>query len=350
MSGPMPDSESSFEKSSRQAMSRRIPSASWLVQFQPTAPGQVALLVGGRVDVDLDEADGRVVEVGLGPVGVDEDLGGVAGDGHGDGLLRAPAGWLDVGSGPPISGIGPAGDRGSDTRGSGRPHGAHAGQPSPPARSSRLKASSALAAGGQLALGLADDPRVDAAASPRSRSSAPYGAVVERRSPSVAVVGHPVRLELEDRVGDDAVGEEPVEVGRVQPIDDVGDPDRPAALESGEQADDPGGRERVAGFGDRRRAEVRLGQARRGVAERALAGRGSRGCHVDSPSFDGISDWASRDCGAYHGLCEMGCRIGSGSTMPVCRTTRPPERRPLARFARHRRAARGRSSTSRSAR
>jgi hypothetical protein len=42
----------------------------------------VALLVGGRVDVDLDEADVRVVEMGASPVGGDEDVGGVAGDGH----------------------------------------------------------------------------------------------------------------------------------------------------------------------------------------------------------------------------------------------------------------------------
>ena len=33
---------------------------------------EVALLVGGRVDVDLDEADVRIAEVLLGPVGVDE--------------------------------------------------------------------------------------------------------------------------------------------------------------------------------------------------------------------------------------------------------------------------------------
>jgi hypothetical protein len=32
----------------------------------------VALLVGGGVDVDLDEADARVAEVLLGPIGVDE--------------------------------------------------------------------------------------------------------------------------------------------------------------------------------------------------------------------------------------------------------------------------------------
>jgi hypothetical protein len=32
----------------------------------------MALLVGGGVDVDLDEADRRVVEMGLRPVGVDQ--------------------------------------------------------------------------------------------------------------------------------------------------------------------------------------------------------------------------------------------------------------------------------------
>ncbi len=40
VSGPMPDSDSSLLKSSRLAMSRRMPSDSWLVQFQPTAPGR----------------------------------------------------------------------------------------------------------------------------------------------------------------------------------------------------------------------------------------------------------------------------------------------------------------------
>ena len=40
---------------------------------------QVALLVGRRVDVDLDEADVRVVEVGERPIAVDEGvLGGVS--------------------------------------------------------------------------------------------------------------------------------------------------------------------------------------------------------------------------------------------------------------------------------
>ncbi len=48
--------------------------------------GDVALVVGGRVDVDLDEADIGVVDVVGGPVGVDEDV--FRGVGHGDGLLR----------------------------------------------------------------------------------------------------------------------------------------------------------------------------------------------------------------------------------------------------------------------
>ncbi len=39
VSGPIPDSDSSLLKSSRDAMSRRMPSASWLVQFQAMAPG-----------------------------------------------------------------------------------------------------------------------------------------------------------------------------------------------------------------------------------------------------------------------------------------------------------------------
>src|SRR5207237_480274 len=49
----------------------------------PDGARDVALLVGGRVDVDLDEAHARIVEVSLGPVGVDEDVIGVSGNGHG---------------------------------------------------------------------------------------------------------------------------------------------------------------------------------------------------------------------------------------------------------------------------
>ena len=39
VSGPMPEADSSALNSSRPAMSRRMPSDSWLVQFQATAPG-----------------------------------------------------------------------------------------------------------------------------------------------------------------------------------------------------------------------------------------------------------------------------------------------------------------------
>ena len=56
---------------------------------------------------------------------------------------------------------------------------------------------------------------------------------------AVPVVGHPVRLERQRDVGDDGRAEPPIEVGRVQPVDDVGDADRPAALETSEQIDDP---------------------------------------------------------------------------------------------------------------
>ncbi len=49
---------------------------------------QVALLVGGRVDIDLDEANARVVEVGLRPGRIDEDVGGGVGGGHRESFLE----------------------------------------------------------------------------------------------------------------------------------------------------------------------------------------------------------------------------------------------------------------------
>ena len=89
----MPDCWSSSQNSSRLAMSRRMPSAQLAGPVPADGARDVALLVGGGVDVDLDESHVRVVEVLLGPVGVDEDVVGVAGDGH-DGavLLVATAG------------------------------------------------------------------------------------------------------------------------------------------------------------------------------------------------------------------------------------------------------------------
>src|SRR5439155_6772607 len=48
----------------------------------------MALFEGGRVDVDLHETDRRIVEVSLRPVGIDEDVIGIAGNGHGTSPLQ----------------------------------------------------------------------------------------------------------------------------------------------------------------------------------------------------------------------------------------------------------------------
>ena len=54
---------------------------------------QVALVVGGRVDIDLDEADRRVVETGLRPGGVDEGVAGGVSGAHGiPSCVRRPRG------------------------------------------------------------------------------------------------------------------------------------------------------------------------------------------------------------------------------------------------------------------
>ena len=83
--------------------------------------------------------------------------------------------------------------------------------------------------------------------------------VLEDDPRAVAVVGHPVGLQLEGDGGHDRDGEQPVEVGRIQAIDDVGEPDRRAALEPSQQVDDPHGRERIARFGDGRRHDAGSG-------------------------------------------------------------------------------------------
>ena len=117
-------------------------------------------------------------------------------------------------------------------------------------------------------------------------------AVLDHDPRAVAVVGHPVRLELERDVGDDRDREQPVEVGRVEPVDDVGQTDRRPALEAGEQVDDPDRGERVAGLGDGRRRDGRVGQAVGRRAQRAQADRRA-GCRH---SRGRISDWFTRDC------------------------------------------------------
>ena len=122
---------------------------------------------------------------------------------------------------------------------------------------------------GRGALGLADDPGVDPARVLDGHGR-PGRAVLEDDARAVAVVGHPVRLELDDDVGDDRDGEQPVEVGRVEPVGDVGEPLRAAALEPGERGRSTrSGRERVAALGDGRRRDGRVRQAGRGGPERA---------------------------------------------------------------------------------
>ena len=137
----------------------------------------------------------------------------------------------------------------------------------------------------------------------------PAGAVDELDPGRVAVVGHPVRLELEDDVGDDRDREQPVEMGRVEPVGDVGEADRSAALDPGQQVDHPQCRERVAGLADRRRVDPGVWKSRGGRPERAEADRrGGRIGRLDfahgaSVTTTGSSDWFTRGSGppAYHG-------------------------------------------------
>jgi hypothetical protein len=60
---------------------------------------QMALVVGGGVDVDFDEPHLRIVEVLFGPVGGDEGVGGVPGNGHREApcelKMRSPSGRVD---------------------------------------------------------------------------------------------------------------------------------------------------------------------------------------------------------------------------------------------------------------
>jgi hypothetical protein len=169
------------------------------------------------------------------------------------------------------------------------------------------------AAGGGLALDLADDPRIDPARI-LDRDRRAVRPVAEDDARAIAVVGHPIRLELEDGVGHDRRGEGPVEVTRVQAGHDIVDPERNAALHPGEEVEDPHGRERVAGLGDGRRLEGRVRQTGgRGSEEEQPRGRGRRLGHdlrICSrwripTSFIRIvgedSTRSSRDCGTSRG-------------------------------------------------
>ena len=88
MSGPMPELDSSALKSSRDGDVAADPVGQLARPVPADGARDVALLVGGRVDVDLDEADVRVVQVRLRPVAVDEGVVvGVSVVGHGGSLL-----------------------------------------------------------------------------------------------------------------------------------------------------------------------------------------------------------------------------------------------------------------------
>jgi hypothetical protein len=80
----------------------------------------------------------------------------------------------------------------------------------------------------------------------------PCGPILEHDAGAVAVVGHPVRLELDGHRHDGLGREQPIEVRGVEPVGDVGDADRPATLDPREETDHPDGRERIAGLSEGR--------------------------------------------------------------------------------------------------
>ena len=124
---------------------------------------------------------------------------------------------------------------------------------------------------GREAIRLADEPRVHARGVLDLQGVAAVARVEQDPGPA-PVVGHPVRLERDERRHHDGPREEPVEVGGVEAVDEVVDPDLAAALQLGERLDDPQPRERVAGLGDHRRA----GSGRRGSRPGAGGGRTGR--------------------------------------------------------------------------
>ena len=187
-----------------------------------------------------------------------------------------------------------------------------------PARSSRLKAVEPLAAGGAARA----RPGGRSTGRPGCESSisivGPYGAVVERRSPSCCG-SRPSSSPgaATDRRRRRRGREEPVEVGRVEPIDDVGDPDRPAALDPGEQVDDPerprtGRRIRRSSAGGGPPRAVPAGASRRrswpGAVRAAVTSIGPPATGYPTGPL-GIAEHTTASA-------EMGCRIGSGVRCP----------------------------------
>ena len=130
---------------------------------------QVALLVGGRVDVDLDEADVRVGQVGLAP----------------SRCRRGRSRWRSRGGSWRWSSVGPVVAVGVELS-SGRSDwslGSRRGVSRPRWSVAAAELGQPLGTRGRLARGLADDPRVDPARVLDGRSSARAGRP-RRRSPS----------------------------------------------------------------------------------------------------------------------------------------------------------------------
>ena len=240
---------------------------------------EVALLVRGRVDVDLDEADLGVVRWASA-----QSLSTRACRwriGHGRSVLpvaSAMALWCGCTS---------TGNEKSGTLVCRRPS---EDQPPDVSRSRRLNSASRSVHAPAPRARLADDPRIDPARV-LDRERRPVRPIVDDDPGAVPVVGHPVGLELERDVGDDRGAEQPVEVRRVEPIGDVRQPDRPATLEPGEQVDHPHGRERVAR--SRRRSAAWMtgsGSPARCRAQRSEADGDRVGARSASVTWSVISD------------------------------------------------------------
>src|SRR3954451_2139758 len=239
----MPPCWRSLLNSSRDAMSRRIPSESWLVQFQPTAPG---MWLCSKAVVSTSTSTNRTF--GSSRCCCAQSAETRTSVAYPLTVIR----WLLSLSSAPASM--------SLARGAITPR-------------ERVQP---LATRGRLALRLADDPRVDPArVLDRHRWS--VDAVVEDDPRRVPVVGHPVGLQRDQDVADDRTVEQPVDVGGVEPVDDVVEPDRAPALETRDEADDSERRKRVARFGDGRRAQVCRRQGPRGRPKRGQTGGRDRG-------------------------------------------------------------------------
>src|SRR5436190_10023443 len=143
-------------------------------------------------------------------------------------------------------------------------------------------------------LHLPHDPGIDAAAF-LVRDGRAIGRVAENDARGVPIVGHPVRLEPDQRIGDDRAVEKPIEIRGVERVDDVVDPLRPTSLEARDEVQDPDAGERVAGFGDDRRLDVGVREPSRGHAQDERSGRCGAGVgHADGHVKRASSERAPR--------------------------------------------------------